>query len=231
MVPGSPTPPGAARHLLRLAAVSVDNYSRIRVCGLRQAVGIGVLVGEREQPQYPVEIDQTSPFWSFVDGNISWHLRFIAGATLNMTPNIHRSSAGVSVDYTGTDASLLLDNQGIFPPANGQPPGKPVGPLGTIRDIRYPWYAGENSALDFEIDGPGVLGLYASVKQTDPRTRLQLGPLLGPNVDTSVLSREDQFLLQFPDAIYRHVSGAILCSFGQISRRPGADPVQGETPP
>ena len=235
MVLLDPTPVGKPRQLLRLAAIAVPPYGSCRVRGLRQAVGIGTVLADRGSEtvpptQYVVEIDQTSPFWAFQDGNISWHLRFIHGVTMNATYNIGVSTPGRSLNYTGTDSSRLITNDGSTPAARGYPPGKPLGGLGTFRDIRYPWGIGEVATLDFEVHGPGVLGLYASVKQTDPATRQKLGPLLPPGTNTSVLSREDQFLLAFPDAVYRHVSGAILCEFGTLTRRPGANPTQGETP-
>ncbi len=220
------------RYLFRLAAISVPAYGSCRVRGLRQAVGIGTVLSDDSPSQYVVEIDQTSPFWSFPDGNISWHLQFIPGASADPQPGSSVVVPGRSTDTQGTDASRLVRTPDlVLPPSNGRPPGKAIGGLGTFRDIRFPWgFGGQVSLLDFEVQGPGVLAFFASVKQTNPATRQQLGPLLPPGTDTSVLAREDQFLLQFPNAVYRHVSGAILCEFGQMYRRPGASPTQGETP-
>jgi hypothetical protein len=229
-IPPASIPTGSARYLFRLAAITVPNYATCRVRGLRQAVQIGSVLQTREPPSaYPVDIDVISPFWSFVDGNVSWHLRFVPGAVLTQVPYIGRSTPLASTDYTGIQPTQLISLDGS-PAAGGVPPGRPIGGLGTFRDIRWNWSVGEIATLDFEVQGGGVLGFYASVKQTNPQSRQQLGPLLPPGFNTSVLSREDQFVLANPNAIYRYISGAIVCEFGQLNRRPGINPKQGVTP-
>lgn len=235
-VPVAPTdgpPQFGNRYLFRLAAISVAAYTSCRVRGLRQAIGIGVMLERPDPPgMYPVEIDQTSPFWAFQDGNVSWHLRFIPGASSGPFAGANLATPGISLDVNGTSPGRIVrypDASGA--PFRGRPPGKEIGALGTFRDLRYPWgFGGQVSLLDFEVQGPGTLAFFCSVKQTNPATRQQLATLLPPGTPTNVLSREDQFLLAFPDAIYRHVSGAILCEFGQMHRRPGASTKQGNTP-
>ena len=178
-----------------------------------------------------IEIDQTSPFWAFQDGNISWHLRFLKGPPNGPVPGQNNGQPGKSTDLYATESGLLVRYPDLIaPPNNGIVPGMELGGLGTFRDIRYPWGFGEVATLDFEVEGPGILVFFASVKQTNPATRQQIGNLGLTVAQRAQLLREEQFIAAFPNAIYRHVSGAILCEFGQLNRRPGINPTQGETP-
>jgi hypothetical protein len=234
-VPSTPTFFGP-RYLIRLAGVAVAPYTKCRIRGIRQAVNIGVdIPGATNEPDFPLDIDQVSPFWSFIDGNISWHLRYIAGAVLaGNTRNQQSGQAGTSFDYArGSDSSVVQEGQNVYPgsltapAAAGVPPGRNIGPLGTFRDLRYPWIL-RTDVLDAEVIGPGLLVFFASVKQTSPLTRGR--PLLAPNANLSVLTREDQFVIAYPNARYTYVAGSILCDMGATTRRPGASPTQGDPP-
>lgn len=232
---------GNQRYLIRLAALSVETGEAIRIRGLRQAVGIGVLLkgGTTSAPLvYPLEMDQVSPFWSFSDGNISWHLRAIYGPSPDRARN-RPISAGQSVAYAaGIDSALLVNpsTTDLFPPARGYPPGQPIGALGTFRDLRFPWLSqGGIEDIDIELRGPVIVAFFASVRQTDPATRQTLSPLVPATFNAPL--PEDQFLLDLeraspalPGAIYRHVSGSIIAETGQVSRTPGINPVLGKTP-
>jgi hypothetical protein len=220
MVPQAATLNGP-RYLLRTAAAVVEAGNEVRLRGIRQAIGIGTVlrdnVSDPQNPKaYVVEIDQTSPFWHFSDGNISWHLRVIYGPA-GRPGFIRAASPGDIVQYTsGTDTGRMVStNPAQVSPGRGRPPGKPLGTLGTFRDLRWPWSShGAMDDLDVIVRGPGIIALYASIRQTDPATRQKLGPLLPLTFDPSVLLPEDRFLLQVPDAYYRHVSGSLIIETG-----------------
>lgn len=232
MVPSAATGPNDSRYLIRCATEVVGLYEVKRLRGLRQAVGIGQRIagGTSEAPTlYVVEMDQVSPFWHFSDGNISWHLRILR-APPGARPATRTTTPGTMVDYTGgTDTVRLVDpNPAFFAPGRGIPPGWPLGPLGTFRDLRFPWSSqGALDSIDVTISGPAVIALYASVRQTDPATRQKL--TTAPT-DLGALPPEERFLLAYPNAIYRHVSGSLIVETLQQHRLAGYDPRQGETP-
>lgn len=232
MVPAGAVPSGGTRWLLRLATEVVGYYEVKRLRGIRQAVGIGELIvgTDPEAPSlYVAEVDQTSPFWHFSDGNISWHLRILRAPTTGVR-GTRPTLPGLQPDYTGgTDTVRLVDvNPALNAPARGIPPGWPLGPLGTWRDLRWPWVGhGAMDSIDITIAGPAVIALYASVKQTDPQTRQTR---VFTDAQAATLPPEEQFIRQFPNARYRHVSGALIVETMQQHRRVGYDPRQGETP-
>lgn len=239
-IPEAPTLRNA-RYLVRLAAIAVESYQKIRIRGIRQAVGIGCMLrgqdGQDQPIQYPLEMDQISPFWRFTDGNIAWGLRVLAGPPATHGP---RRRAGVGpgegTDYaSGTDSCQLVDvNPARNAPAAGYFPGKPAGSLGLFRDLRFFWRAqGGIYSIDYEVEGPCIVGLFASIKQTDPETRQSLINLVPGNFIPP--TPEDAFVLQLEraglaPARYRHISGAIIADIGQITTVVGIDPVQGISP-
>lgn len=240
-IPEAPTGRNA-RYLVRLAAIAVESYQKIRINGIRQAIGIGCMLrgtnGDDEPIQYPLEMDQISPFWRFTDGNVAWGLRVLPGPPATHGPRQRGVGVGPGegTDYaSGTDSCRLVNiNPTLNAPANGYFPGKPAGSLGLFRDLRYFWRAqGGIYSIDYEVEGPCIVGLYASIKQTDPETRQSLISLV-PN-DYIPPTPEDAFVLdlerrQLPPARYRHISGAIIAEIGQISTVVGIDPVQGAAP-
>lgn len=206
-IPLVPTVDQSHRYLFRLCGMQIPNGASVKLLGLRQFATIGLTTpcqsGLGSGVGTILEIDVQSPLWTFPNGNISWHVRY--------QPNVYAESL---------DTQLLFNT--IFPyvpPAHGLPPGNPVGHLGTIRDLRYPWQpAGPGCCLDTMIRGPGSLVMYASVHQ--PNTETLCADLFGgsgiTSADLNFLRPEDRFLLlatQSPEPaslFYTRVGGAML---------------------
>jgi hypothetical protein len=68
---------------------------------------------------------------------------------------------------------VSLGGIGYKPPNSGHPIGAGVGQLGQWSDLRYPWRSASPNypGLDATVDGPGSLMLWASVYQTNTRSR------------------------------------------------------------
>jgi len=142
--------------------------------------------------------------WRFADGNISWALQTLPGAPNQVNPSVF--PAGVTDPYSITPGIISAGTDVRF---NGMFPGKPIGAAGMLRDIRYPWLGeGIMENMNARIWGPTNIALYASVKQTDPATRI-LQPALGPNASAYALP-EQLFLADHPDARYANVFGSII---------------------
>jgi len=105
---------------------------------------------------------------------------------------------------TGLD-SVLLYTPPLAPYialGAGIPPGDAVGDLGTMRDIRYPWGSTDWTISEL-VKGPGAVAFYASVFQTNAEGRPFYPGVLG-------MRPEDQFISNFPEAIYGRVAGAMI---------------------
>jgi hypothetical protein len=224
IVPEAPTPDQTHRYLFRLAAIEVPPGAALWMRGLRLAVTIGADVPVPNQNcLYGLELDVTSSFWAFQDGNVSFHFRTQPlRASGLLTPTSLLPATDVGFENSLDSALLYLPGNLVpyVPPGAGQPPGYGIGSLGTIRDPnRFPWQNEQGHTVDIHISGPRTIALYASVHQTDPATRCVL-----PTVaDTSALSPEDRFVLQYPQARYKRVAGAIIgelypCSIPHVSR-------------
>lgn len=204
VVPEAPTTSQSNRYLIRLCGVQIPAGRAIILHGLRQAA---TLRCTREVSGCPVlanELEITSPFWSFSDGNISWHLRLV--------PNVLAPATADPAQQPGTDPNLnRLDSALLYvPPLTpyvapnaGIPPGAAADLLGIWRDMRFPW---NNTEWDLHalIPGPHNLVFYASVHQTNPDGR----PLMVV-ADPGALRPEDRFLATFQAAIYGRVAGAM----------------------
>lgn len=211
-VPAAFTVSQDTRYLIRLCGVEIPAGYAIVIRGLRQLATIRGCTGDGAQPSqdFPpdclltLEREVVSPLWSFLDGNISWHLRWqknrfssrrVDPSQLPGTSPNTRSLESVLL-YVPTIAAVYV------PPASGQPPGDALGALGTFRDIRFPW-GNTDYALSEVVRGPGAVAFYASVRQTNPSSRPPYPNLPG-------MRPEDQFLSSFPNAIYGRVAGAML---------------------
>jgi hypothetical protein len=221
-IPSAPTTNQLGRYFFRLCGIEIPSGKAIVVRGIRQYLEIGAYwsapplpsVPQDSPPNYPLMLEVVSPFWHFSDGNVSWHLRhhdniFAFFNDANQLPN-------TSPTLRGLDTAMLYNRLAPYAPAaGGVPPPKPVDTLGTLHEIRYPW---DNTdwSLATVVSGPGLVVLYASVKQTDPIARPQV-PLI---VDTGALRPEDRFLIatrdpRFPlsepgeTAIYQRIAGAV----------------------
>lgn len=207
-VPGRAVDPQTERYLFRLCGIEIPPGGRIHLRGLRQAIILRsstAAAGEEVPGNRVTQIQQTNPFWTFPDGNVSWHLR-----TVHFEEFADRVDPaqlpGWSPTFKGLDTALLYNQVLPYIPLNaGQPPGATVADLGTWHDLRFPWSSADWS-LDQPIEGPGALVLYASVRQTDPVNRL----LPVTPTDLGAIGQEDRFLLEYPDtAVYGKIAGAL----------------------
>jgi hypothetical protein len=201
-VPVAPTLSQDNRYLFRLCGVEIPVGFGIVIRGLRQGATIRHVEQTNGEPLI-IEREVVSPFWSFLDGNISWHLRLQQQqfAPRGFDP---AQLAGTDPEMRSLDTALLYSPPLVPYTAlgAGQPPGAAVGDLGTFRDMRYQWDQTQ-WGLSQMIRGPGAVVFYASVHQTDPANR----PLY-PGV--AGMRPEDQFISNFPDAIYGRVAGGMI---------------------
>ena len=209
-IPVLPTVDQSHRYLFRLCGMQIPNGASVKLLGLRQFATLitattcqsGVASGTNNF----FEIDISSPLWTLPDGNISWHVRF--------QPNVYAESL---------DTELLFNTFFPYdPPGAGIPPGNPVGHLGTIRDLRYPWQpAGPGCCLDTMVRGPGSLVMYASVHQGNPDNRCvaRLDPGF---TDFTALRQEDQFMIAASNEVfYGRVGGAMLIEVFPVCPKAG----------
>jgi hypothetical protein len=204
-VPEAPTTSQSNRYLIRLCGVQIPAGRALILHGLRQAATIRCTQAlDNCTTIVAPELEVTSPFWSFADGNISWHLRLI--------PNRFAPAVADPAQQPGTDPNLnRLDSALLYvPPLTpytapnaGIPPGAAADLLGTWRDMRFPW---DNTDWDLHalIVGPYNLVFYASVHQPDPTNRR-----VAVVADPGALRPEDRFVAQFQQAIYGRVAGAM----------------------
>ena len=225
------------RYLFLLASFSLGEGECARIIGYRQFVSLGYAqsFGNPDGGTNGfrvVEQEVFSPNFRFPDGNVSWHLRTMGPPNAQQIPqqgsaSMRSKGPDASCDsfvYQWADTPALLFGTGqsvppgrIYPnlssytPPNG---GKPWGTgiatgLGTFYDLRTQWRThGAWTSLDIPVQGPDTIGFFASVRQTNPSTRppLTLLSIKAPNG----LSAEEQFLLNFPNAIYWRVGGALI---------------------
>lgn len=205
-VPLAATAGPTNRYLFRLCGLYVPSGGAVRIIGLRTLATLRAgFQAAQGGNTYFVEKEIVSPLWSFLDGNISWHLRWLPARS-------HRNAwgaggpAGTSANLNGVDSALLYNNLAPYvAPAQGLPPGRDVEYLGTWRDMRFPWHE-TNWNLDIPLIGAGKVVLFASVFQTNPETRFRLPAIADPGA----LRPEDRFLQAYPlNCVYGHVGGAI----------------------
>lgn len=217
-IPTFPTLFNKTRYLFRLATVIVPDGGTCRLKGIRQALTIGTLADASGQDagQIPVERDVVSPFWKFPDGNVSWHVTVQPHPVVSVDRRLDAAQApSTSPALYGVSDALLytLDDSGdpYVAPGGGIPPGTPLGSLGTLLDMRYPWYSqATRNDMDVWVEGSSQISLFAAVKQTDPETRQSLAePIDYADAPLGGLP-EDQFLSLVPGAIYRHIGGSLI---------------------
>lgn len=215
-VPSGATTSLTNRYLFRLCGVQIPLDHTLYVVGIRQLVTLRALL-ESGSAHYPSELEVTSTLWRFIDGNVSYHLRWHPSLqdARKSDPN---QAPGTDPDMRGLDTALLYSPPPAAfysAPGSGIPPGRDVFGLGTWHDLRFPW---SNTSWDMRlpVNGPGVLVLYASVRQTDPNTR----PVLPPPDDLRVIRPEEAFLLEYPTtAVYGRVAGALAVELQPITRK------------
>lgn len=206
-VPAAATTSQNNRYLFRLCGIEIPGGRSMVIKGLRQLATIRAPTRDENNLLLTVEREVVSPFWHFLDGNISWHLRwqqerfapYPNAAAVAPTP-------GTSPQMLGYGTALLYRTT-IVPYtalANGIPPGGPMADLGTWRDMRFPW-GNTDWSMNHVVRGPGAIVLYASVHQTSTTNR----PLYP---DANGMRPEDRFISEFQNegVIYGHVGGAML---------------------
>lgn len=204
------------RYLFLLASAQFNDGQVARLVGMRQYVEIGAPVAPADEGGaiYPIVRPIVSPLWRFADGNISWSLR-----RYGLRPNANRSTenlSGSSFRMSGTPSLLFetidRDTGNYTPPNGGRPPGNVIIPdLGNFHDLRFPWDSDHAwDSLDIEIKGPCTIGLFASVQQTTPGTRAVLNFPNPPPGGFDSITKEDAFLLNFPNTVYTRIAGSLI---------------------
>lgn len=226
-VPAAFTVDQRHRYLFRLCGAEIPAGKMLIVRGLRQLVTLraeynitGEAVPAPPLGTFAFEREVTSPLWHFVDGNVSFHLKYTTQIQSVRSTFDPLQLPGTSPNMFGVDTSFMYTPNplGPFlgpynPPGAGIPPGRDVDFLGTLRDLRYPW---DNTdwSLSVPCYGPGVVTLWASVHQTNPATRIappqQVPPAPWTDPIADAYRPEDLFLIQHPTCKYGRVGGALL---------------------
>lgn len=228
VVDGAPFPnPLIGRYLFMLASFSIAAGANSRIRGWRQLLTIGVKQHDDELGFTRVaEQLVTSPFWRFQDGNVSWHLMDMGPPGAQGVPNdvsnpndlenfTFRNSITPALLYETATLPVAdpfyIDLTAYTPPNQGRPWGTSFLPgFTTMYDLREPWSQGglQWQSLDIPIAGPRTIALFASIRQTNPNTRVTLHA--PATFYPEGLSQEEQFLLNFPNAIYWRVGASLI---------------------
>ena len=228
IIPPDPTIDQSHRYLIRLCAMRLGPNVKAIIRSIRQYVTIGAQVSLDNDKFYLYEKQIKNPSWSFVDGNISWHLKkrapteYAKGGPYNAVPapSFIGQPSGYSPDIRNISSAIIYKQlptsvnpfSGGYQPFNaGIPPGDSIAGFGNFKDLRFPWR--EFSDIDdngYEVNGPGDICFYASVQQTNPRAR-QNPPALPDGVVPYWLSEEDQFVYNYPSlARYYRIAGELI---------------------
>lgn len=218
------------RYLFNGCAFSIAEGAKARILGYRQLVTIGaanVGAGEGSTPRF-VEQEVLSPMWRFQDGNVWMGLRYTGGPNGQgvpiQTPVPYLPAKGTSFRF-GMAPSLLyeaivlpagdsqyVDLTAYVPPNGGKPWGQPIQSGNDWLSLQTPWRThGAWDALDIEVEGPDTVSCFISVLQSNPSTRRPL--FVSDPFYPGGLSPEEQFLLNFPGAIYWRVGASLIVEF------------------
>lgn len=208
-----------ARYTFLLATAQFGAGSYATLVGIRQLVEIGCSVSTFGDQGYPLKRLVETPTWRFVDGNVMWALRQLSPTG----PYYHsQDSDGLKWEVASAPAQLfesLPPGLPILPPYRGVLQGEPVtADLAQFYDVRFPWVDDEAAeALSVPIVGPCTIGLFASVLQTDPETRLVLPGTPGTFTVESGIVPEDVFVGNNPfsggtntGARYTRLAGSLI---------------------
>jgi hypothetical protein len=219
-VPTLATSDQQKRYLFNTASFNIADGAKARVRGYRQMWTLGASVAGDAGGKRFIEQEVLSPFFHLPDGNVSWHLRVIGDGEIprpGTGPNdlrdfMFRMSDNPALLYeTATVASPFYVNLTAYTPPNR---GRPWGTIinseqGTFLDQRAFWRDDHSwDSLDIPVDGPATIALFASVRQSNPQTRMAITP--PAPFFPGGLSSEEQFLLNFPGAIIWRVAGALV---------------------
>lgn len=212
---------GRRRRLYKLTpSIEIAAGETISIVALRLALTIAELfeVEEAGPPadEFTVKTERhvVSPFWSFTDGNVSFHLRVMTGLTSIDFPGPSFTPPSLTADpWNGPPGEVVefgTATTTLTPGLGGKPPGEIVGALGTMRYISFPFARMGDDSVMIPIDGPASVALYASILQTDPETRpVRPAPGVGEPALAGELP-EDDFVRTHQDVTYRGVGGAIV---------------------
>jgi hypothetical protein len=228
-IPTLPTvqPPNGApanRYLFNLCSFTLPPNCIARIRGYRQLLTLGFKQGV-PAPRF-VEQEVVTPTFRLADGNVSWHLvQFTPGSVPNQGAAGPTDLRNFAFQMSDTPALLYSTATGdgspfypgllaYVPPNQGRPWGEAVREgLGTFYTLHSRWLSDHAwNSLDIPIVGPTVVSFQASVKQSNPETRVALTAPAGGGAFTfsNGLSPEEQFLQNFPGAIYWRIGGALV---------------------
>ena len=222
-VPKRPTVPdlvsaSSNRYLFRLCSHTVPAGMAARLIRVGEYTEIGCLVPDTVYGgNYQPRLEVTTPSWSFSDGNVA------RGITLLNLParddlNPTQLAPGLSRNLSNTNSALIVGDNGLeFPyeaPMGGVFPGSPLEGLGPWRDKLFGW-SHSSSPLDYAIEGPCIVTYWASVKQTDPLSRVRL---TATDEEIAALCPEDRFVMRFPSTVYTRIGGFMVLEQGPTMR-------------
>lgn len=194
---------------------------KTRVRGIRQLLTVGINFPLGGGPlEYPVRMNVQTPFWRFIDGNVSWHL-VREPATVDSTKLVKTDAQNWTHGVTGKGSAMLYDTftntnvdpvtgapilyfqnlTAYTPPLVNADRRQPVAGCGNLRSILYPWNNPQAwDSIEEEIEGNCRISLYASLLQTNPLTR---PAATIPNITTSGYDLgfaipEEVFLAAYP---------------------------------
>ncbi len=216
-VPEAPTLLAQNRYLIRLGGWPIPPGRSARIQSFAQFVEIGCLTAGADGGFFPVKRQVITPNFSFTDGNVIFGIRVMPMPSMQEMLVDPLQPEGYSMNPYGVSTGILYKPPTTsFPgyrPLLSEFPGSGLGDLGIIHDLRSIW--GQNKMyFNYTVDGPAQVVVFASIKQTDPDTRVRLpsdAPLDG-------LSIEDRFLLSYPQAKYTGVGASITMEIGPSLR-------------
>lgn len=207
------------RYWFCLATRTFQGKTTIR--GIRQLLTIGISAPLDESGlDYPIRCNVTTPFWRFVDGNVSWHLvsepvtmdtntpaptdtyNWQKGPVGKGSAMLYQSFTNAAVDpVTGAPLLYFQGLTAYTPPALAVPRRTPIGNCGNLRSILYPW--NNPTAWDSmceTLEGNLRVSLYASVLPSNPQTRLspRLPTITATGYDLGYAVPEETFVAAFP---------------------------------
>jgi hypothetical protein len=230
-------PPQQPRYLFCVATRVIER-AKTTIRGIRQGLTIGINRSATTNLDLPYEFLVTNPWWRFPDGNVSWHLvrepndvqtlqrpttdaaswRYLQTDQPAMLYKSAGFAAGTTNPATGAPLFYNVGLNAYVPPTFSAASHQPIANLGNLKSIAFPYEPQSDNQLNIVVNGNCRISLYASVLQTNPRTRLQAIALTAANVISGGIANEDAFVSNFTSTvdevivapIYWRVFGSIL---------------------
>jgi hypothetical protein len=224
------------RYLFLLASRVIERNKAV-IRGIRQGLTIGVNASATPGRELIYEFPVKSPWWHFPDGNVSWHLVREPNDEVRIQGPL---SDAASWRYLQSDDPAMLYQKASFAPGAFNPStlaplfypvglvgytppdlsasrANPIGALGNMKGVVYPWEPESDDKLNVVVNGNCRISLYASVLQTNPRNRLNPNPLTSSTIIPTGIAPEDAFMSNFSTTgeiptgpIYWRIYGSIL---------------------